>query len=160
MIGIGRPRWREVSGAPQRRGPLRSNHRPGRILLLSSKVMARICYFPFLNRNRGDKDPSLLSQNCSCGFDLRAAGRLVGAAGQKKTKNQTQPACHPKTCFMSRCGTGTQWLPQIRTHTSEQFPSVWLFISFAGLLTGKLAFASNSHLWGKKMENFSFHLCH
>lgn len=158
MIGIGRPRWREVSGAPQRRGPLRSNHRPGRILLLSSKVMARICYFPFLNRNRGDKDPSLLSQNCSCGFDLRAAGRLVGAAGQKKQK--TKPSLHVIQKHVSWAGVGLAHNDCHRSEHTEQFPSVWLFISFAGLLTGKLAFASNSHLWGKKMENFSFHLCH
>lgn len=76
--------------------PLPTNHRPGRILLLGSKVMARICYFPFLNINHGDKDPSPLSKNCSSssGIDLLSAGRLVNRGGQNN-----QPATAIQNMF-------------------------------------------------------------
>lgn len=157
MIGIGRPRWREVSGAPQRRRPLRSNHRPGKILLPSSKVMARICYFPFLNRNRGDKDLSLLSQNCSCGFDLLPAGRLVGAAGQKKKEN---PACMSSKNMLHEPVWDWHTMTATDQNTHVRTVPECVIIHFTCWYTYWKTCLCLQQPPVKKRENFSFHLCH
>lgn len=83
--------------------------------------MARICYFPFLNINHGDKDLSPLSENCNSMIDLLSAGRLEGAAGEPGGQ-KNQPATVIQNMFNDPVW---DWYDYHGSeHTSEQFPSV------------------------------------
>lgn len=147
MIGIGWPRWREVSGVRPRRG--RCPPTPGlegSFYWAARSWQGCVIFFFFKYKPRWQRPEAPGPRIAAAGLIYYQQvvwwARLAKPGGQKKT------GCHRHAKQWPTVG-----LLHNDYHTSEstlgQFLSLQLLLTFAGLLAGKLAFASNSHLWNE-----------